>query len=129
MYPGYNGVVGNTIYDPSADLKLSLLRDKLKGEERWWNRSDPIWLSAKNNGLRTGAYFWPGSDIDARNPDLWYSYNQSVPFEQRVDTIIDWQLKEKLDMTCGYFHEPDSSGHTYGPDSQEYMDAVNCWLF
>lgn len=128
IYPGFNGIVGNTIYDPSADRKLILYKDPLKDQARWWNRSDPIWVVAKSNGLKTGAYFWPGSDIETRNPDYWFSYNISVPFEQRVDTLIGWQLENKLDFTCCYFHEPDSTGHAYGPDSKEYMDAVG-WLF
>ena len=130
VYPGYHGVVANTIYDPSADIKVSLQRDfPLNGQERWWNRSDPIWVVAKNNGLKTAAYFWPGSDISTRNPDYWLKYNQSVPFEDRVDTIIKWQLEQKLDFTCGYFSEPDSSGHEFGPDSKEYMDAVSLFYY
>ena len=101
-----------------------MIRDAVKGQERWWNRSDPIWVTAKNNGLKAGAFFWPGSDIDTRNPDIWLSYNESYPFEQRIDTIIKWQLEDKLDITLGYFNEPDSTGHAHGPDSQEYMTAV-----
>ena len=125
VYPGYNGVVGNNVYDPTANYKVDLIRDyPTNSQERWWNISDPIWLTAKNNGLKTGAFFWPGSDINSRNPDYYFKYNVSVPFEARIDQVIKWQIEQKLDFTCTYFNEPDSSGHTYGPDSKEYMDAV-----
>ena len=126
VYPGYNGVVSNTIYDPSADLKVNLLVDApTKGQERWWNRSDPIWIDAKKHGLRTGGYFWAGSDIQTRNPDFWLPFNSKTPFEERVDTIIKWQVEEKLDFICAYFNEPDASGHTNGPNSTEYMNGVS----
>ena len=126
VYPGHHGVISNTIYDPSTDKKVNLLSDfPTNVQEKWWNRSDPIWVVAKNQGLKTAAYFWPGSDINARNPDYWFNYNVSVEFEKRVDKIIKWQLEEKIDFTCGYFSEPDAKGHEFGPESKEYMEAVS----
>lgn len=45
-------------------------------------------------------------------------------FRSRIDELIDWYVKFKLDVACFYFHDPDATGHTFGPDSQEYKDKV-----
>ena len=44
----YSGIVGNQIYDPTANIRVSLSGGSANGNEvQWWNRSDPIWLLAR----------------------------------------------------------------------------------
>lgn len=38
-----HGIVGNSIYDPSYNKKVNLIRDNNALEVQWWNRSEPIW--------------------------------------------------------------------------------------
>ena len=45
LYPQHHGIVANTIYDPQYKTKVELYQAV---EEQWWNKSDPIWLTAKN---------------------------------------------------------------------------------
>ncbi len=69
VYPQIHGVVANRVYDPSYDRKIYLVGERpLNLDTKWWNRSDPLWLTASRQGLKTGAYFWPGSDTYGRNP-------------------------------------------------------------
>lgn len=41
------GIVGNTVYDPDLDIKMNLLSGPGNLEVVWWNTTDPIWLTAK----------------------------------------------------------------------------------
>lgn len=73
-------------------------------------------------GKKSAAYFWPGSYIDdpVREPDYWLPYNGNIPFEQRINHVIDWLLlpQAKRPNFIGlYLEEPDGSGHNNGPDS------------
>lgn len=42
----------------------------------------------------------------------------------RIDELINWYEKFHMDFTCVYFDEPDSTGHTFGPDSIEYKEKI-----
>ena len=45
-------------------------------------------------------------------------------FSSRVDTLINWLKKFHVDMTFFYLEQPDSVGHSFGPDSEEYYNMV-----
>ena len=64
-------IVGNNIYDPLYGVngtKLSLIGGDETKDPKWWNSSDPIWLTAKDQGLKTGSFFWVGSEVWTRQP-------------------------------------------------------------
>lgn len=55
-------------------------------------------------------------------PTYWYTYDGSVPFYQRVDTVNEWLLypeAKRPQFITLYFSEPDETGHDYGPYSPE----------
>ncbi len=88
----------------------------------WWNITEPIWLTAKNQGLKTGCSFWPGSEVFPRNPDMYLPFSKFLNNPERIDELVDWLVKFDLDFATLYFDQPDSTGHSYGPDSEEYFD-------
>jgi ectonucleotide pyrophosphatase/phosphodiesterase family member 5 len=49
----------------------------------------------------------------------WMKFNMSIPFEERVDKVIEWMTKDQLRLVTLYFEEPDKTGHSFGPDSFE----------
>jgi ectonucleotide pyrophosphatase/phosphodiesterase family protein 5 len=52
-------------------------------------------------------------------------YNESEPFENRVDNVVRWFLHVDINMVALYLsHEPDSTGHKYGPDSPEVLAKI-----
>lgn len=60
-------------------------------------------------------------------PKFCPKYNQSVPFEDRIDTILgyfDLDPDEIPAFTALYFSDPDSQGHVFGPDHAEITKAV-----
>lgn len=47
---------------------------------------------------------------------------RDIPYEERVDTVIDWLSLpdgDRPDFLMLYFDEPDHTGHTVGPDGLE----------
>jgi ectonucleotide pyrophosphatase/phosphodiesterase family protein 5 len=59
--------------------------------------------------------------IDGKSyaPDFWKKYDTSVPWKTRVDTVADWFANQGVEFATLYMNEPDSVGHTYGPDSTQ----------
>ena len=98
-------------------------------ESKWWDAGNPLWVEVQNHGLRSGVYYWPGSEAVIRGirPNIYRAYDQSVPFRPRVDTVVEWlsNSSHNIDFAMLYFHEPDYTGHRYGPDSQQVRNKVS----
>ena len=122
LYPESHGITGNTVYDPSLDLKAKLTRIS---DTQWWNLTDPIWLTAKRQGLKTASSFWLGNDVYPRNPDIFLDYATNYSLSDRIDELVDWFKKFDLDFGCMYFDEPDKAGRAFGPDGGEYESKMS----
>ena len=51
-------------------------------------------------------------------PTIWFNYTKNISLPEKFGKVISW-LENGFDLTLLYHHEPDSTGHTYGPDSKE----------
>ncbi|KAL7381199.1 hypothetical protein ABVT39_001896 [Epinephelus coioides] len=127
LYPESNGLIDNTMYDPVFDATFSLSSPEKDNPD--WYLGEPIWHTAKHQGLKSGTFFWPGSDVKIKGsfPDIYKPYNGKVPFEERVFTVLKWlQLPddERPDFYTLYLEEPDKSGHNYGPVSGGLIEAI-----
>ncbi|XP_046716079.1 venom phosphodiesterase CdcPDE isoform X2 [Silurus meridionalis] len=127
LYSESHGLVDNNMYDPEFNASFSLSNTE-KDKPRWY-LGEPIWLTVMDQGLRAGTYFWPGSDVKINGtfPNIYEKYNGSVPFEQRVFSVLKWlQLPddERPDFFTLYLEEPDKSGHKFGPVSGGLVSAI-----
>ncbi|XP_078398216.1 venom phosphodiesterase 2-like [Cetorhinus maximus] len=127
LYPESHGVVGNRMYDVDMDASFSL-RNKEKFNSLWY-KGQPVWLTAMYQGLKTGTFFWPGSEvkINGTYPNIYKKYDHSISFEERVFTILKWldlPKEHRPDFYSLYLDEPDKSGHEYGPDSNKVKEAL-----
>ncbi|XP_026993795.2 ectonucleotide pyrophosphatase/phosphodiesterase family member 1 [Tachysurus fulvidraco] len=128
MYPESHGIVDNKMYDVNRNASFSL-----KSEEKfnsYWYQGEPFWLTAMNNNLKSGTFFWPGSDVRIKGqyPNLYKIFNRDIPFEVRVQTILKWlnlPPRERPDFYTLYLEEPDRSGHGFGPNSNEVFHALS----
>lgn len=64
-------------------------------------------------GLKTGTLFWVSSDVTNRTADIWFPYNKDYMFSNRVEEVVNWISKLKLDLSFMYFDEPVNSFFLY----------------
>ncbi|XP_035864972.1 ectonucleotide pyrophosphatase/phosphodiesterase family member 7 [Phyllostomus discolor] len=126
-----HGVVHNMFYNTTSKVKLPY--HATLGIQRWWdNGSVPIWITAQRQGLRTGSFFYPGGNVTyqgtavtlSRKEGVLHNYKNETEWRANIDTVMRWFTEEGLDLVTLYFGEPDSTGHRYGPDSQQRRDMV-----
>ncbi|XP_061752555.1 ectonucleotide pyrophosphatase/phosphodiesterase family member 3 [Nerophis ophidion] len=127
LYPESNGLIDNVMYDPVMDAIFTLSGPEKDNPD--WYLGQPIWHTAKFQGLKSGTFFWPGSDVKINGsfPDLYRPYDGKIPFEERVLTLLKWfQLpeQERPDFFTLYLEEPDKSGHSFGPVSGGVVAAL-----
>lgn len=83
-------------------------------------------------GLKTGSFFYPGGNVTyqgeavtmSRKEGVLHNYKNETEWRGNVDTVMKWFLEEDVSLVTLYFGEPDSTGHKYGPESQERKDMV-----
>lgn len=125
LYPDHHGIINNVFYDAALNESFSL-SSNAKNDSKFYG-GNPIWNLAEQQGVKTASFFWPGSDIDKRNPSYFKNYNGKIPYGVRIDTVMKWlQLPEKQrpHLVTLYFDEPDHTGHNFGPLSQENKKMV-----
>ncbi|GAB2219674.1 hypothetical protein Droror1_Dr00007311 [Drosera rotundifolia] len=126
LYPSYHGIINNHFVDPYSGDAFTMGSH----DPKWW-LGEPLWETVVNHGLKAATYFWPGSEVKKGNwscPDgFCMFYNGSVPFEERVDTVLryfDLDDEEIPSFMTLYFEDPDHQGHQVGPDDPEITEAV-----
>lgn len=128
LYPEHHGIIANNMYDENFNAVYRLSDAKEKNNSRWWG-GEPIWVTAEKQGLKSGCFFWPGSEVSIQNtrPYYWKDYNHYFPNNNRVDTILSWIDKPTIDrpqFMSLYFSDVDDAGHAFGPDSKEVIHAI-----
>ncbi|KAM3171077.1 hypothetical protein ACTXT7_017333, partial [Hymenolepis weldensis] len=128
-YTENHGLVGNTFYDPNFKDKYIYTNAEKQMESKWFtnNNNEPIWLSVQRNGGKSGVMYWPGSDSRMYGKMEYVNYGlySNVPtLRFRVDRVMDWITKPDVNFVAMYYNEPDSSGHSYGPDSAQVLNAI-----
>ena len=126
LFPEHHGILSNAMYDPEFNAEFRFSNRDEAFRSRWWD-GEPIWQTAQRSGLRTASFFWPGSEAEGRHPDVFKIFDSSIPFEERVDTVLEWldpKTPERPRFVTLYFGEPNVSGHAHGPDSTQVAAAV-----
>ncbi|MGZ3274389.1 MAG: alkaline phosphatase family protein [Caulobacteraceae bacterium] len=124
LRPDHHGIVANTMDDPA----LGHFTMQNSTDPRWWNQGEPLWITADEQGLKTGVMYWPGSDrvIRGHQPDLWKAYDKAFLADDRVDQVLAWldlPLDRRPSFIALYFDLVDTEGHHHGPNSPE-LDAA-----
>nr|XP_035934766.1 ectonucleotide pyrophosphatase/phosphodiesterase family member 7 [Halichoerus grypus] len=126
-----HGVVHNMYYNTTSKVKLPY--HATLGIQMWWdNGSIPIWITAQRQGLKTGSFFYPGGNVTyegmavtlSRKEGVLHNYKNEAEWRANIDTVMKWFTEEGLDLVTLYFGEPDSTGHKYGPESQQRKEMV-----
>ncbi|PAA72188.1 hypothetical protein BOX15_Mlig028494g1 [Macrostomum lignano] len=117
-----HGVVNNQMFDPVFNETVDMFNTD---DERWWNASEPIWLTAEASGLRAGVYRWPGGHVaiggrlptylTPRTEKRGDKVAQSPELSAGLDRVLDWLTNGQARLVVAYHDEPDFTAHGQGP--------------
>ena len=80
--------LANKFYDRDIGMKFSLGCKCWENEPRFWV-GEPIWTTNQKQGGKSAVHFWPGSELAGRRPTYFQPYNESQPFHDRVDKMVE----------------------------------------
>lgn len=127
LHPNNHGIVCNRFLDP--DLGYYAIGDRAAVENPAFYGGEPFWLTAERQGIKAATFYWVGSEapIGGDYPSYWKRYDQTIPFENRIDTVIHWLSipeDERPRVIAWYSHEPDWTAHRYGATGAETLARV-----
>lgn len=128
LYPDHHGIVNNNF--PAPDLGLYYrIGDRDAVENPAFYGGEPLWKTAEDQGVVSASFFWVGSEapIGGKHPTYWKKFDETVPFESRIDTVIkwlSWPMGKRPGFITLYFEEPDAQSHDSGPVSPETGKVV-----
>lgn len=128
LYPEHDGIVENTMYDPSFGAVFQISDSAAVADTRWWG-GEPLWVTVERQGQIAASCFWPGSEaaIESVRPHYWLHYDVRVPDSARVRQVLDWlalPIATRPTFVTLYFSDVDHAGHESGPDSPAVARAV-----
>ncbi|XP_010903518.2 ectonucleotide pyrophosphatase/phosphodiesterase family member 7 [Esox lucius] len=126
-----HGVVHNMMFNSTTHKKLPH-RVTMKTSEWWDNGALPLWITAQNQGRKTGSFYFPGGGAnysgqsvnrvmveEPRQPN-----ENETQWRDNIDTVLRWFTKEDIDFVTLYYGEPDRVGHAKGPDHIERKNVI-----
>ncbi|XP_029307876.1 ectonucleotide pyrophosphatase/phosphodiesterase family member 7 [Cottoperca gobio] len=122
-------VVHNMMFDAKTNLKVSH-RETLTRSEWWDNGVLPLWITAQNQGLKTGSFYFPGgaANYSGQAVNRVVVEDPKPPNEtewrQNIDTVMSWFSDEDFHLVTLYYGEPDRVGHAKGPDHQDRKTII-----
>lgn len=127
MYPDHHGIVSNTMTD--ARLGGFRMADSVAVHTEGWWVGEPIWTTAERQGRRSGAFFWPGSEVahDGVWPTRWMHFDDKFPNAARVDSVLTWLTLpggRALSFIALYYSDVDHAGHDFGPAAPQVDSAI-----
>jgi predicted AlkP superfamily pyrophosphatase or phosphodiesterase len=128
LHPDHHGLINNFFYAPDLNLIYRIGDNSVVTNPDFYG-GEPIWNTAEKQGVRAASFFWVGSEapIQGMQPSICKSYDKSVPFKDRADSVISWlRLPEDIRprLIMWYMEEPDGIGHSDTPESITTMAKV-----
>lgn len=131
-YPDKHGLVNDYIFD----LKLRHVFDREDAKERkenhWWNRAEPIWVTAKKQKKHVHVSWWLGCEVITQTPSYSCDPYRDIADDDKYDDVIQKKLKDivtnftkdTLDLAMVYYEGVGEVGRRTGPDSKKTKKAV-----
>ena len=130
LWPESHGLVSNSMYDPVFDASFDL-GDDSEADGRWYAMAEPVWVTAKRQGLKTAVHFWAGSDaeIDGVRPDSYTPFNgvdddSEFPDNKRLVDLLHLIETGQCQLCMMHLDNVDHMGHMNGPTSNRTLSAL-----
>jgi predicted AlkP superfamily pyrophosphatase or phosphodiesterase len=128
LFPQNHGIVANVF--PNADQSdWYIYKEAESAQDGSWYGGVPIWVAAHRAGLRTAAFFFPGTEapVQGVTPDRWYRYDKSISGSKRLRQVLDWLAEppeSRPHMITLYFDDVDDHSHWSGVGSRQAKKAI-----
>ena len=124
-----HGLVGNNFYDPDLNETYAYTNSEKNTQSMWFEYAgaEPLWVTNERHGGRSCVFQWVGSEARVQDKMAFATagvYKSTYSLRWRVDRIMDWISRDEFNLAMLYYNQPDSAGHSYGPNSKEVMDQV-----
>uniref|UniRef100_A0A3Q3WXG2 Uncharacterized protein n=1 Tax=Mola mola TaxID=94237 RepID=A0A3Q3WXG2_MOLML len=116
-------VVHNMMFNATTNLKVPYKKTLTKS--KWWDNGVlPLWITAQNQGLKTGSFYFPGGGVtyggQAVNKAIvemsGHPDDNETEWRHNIDRVMSWFSDENFNLVTLYYGEPDNVGHAKGPD-------------
>lgn len=125
LVPDHHGIIANSFRIRATGKKYSLGNAETRSDIRNYG-GDPIWLTAKRQGMTTATVYWVGSDIPIKGgyANYWQDYQKKplltdVERADEVVRLLQLPESERPHFIMCYFEEPDHTGHVAGLVTKE----------
>lgn len=131
MYPAHNGLVDNRYFDPTSGLEYSMGNKKMVADSSWYGGT-PLWVLAEKQEMLSASFYWVASEaaIQGIKPTYSYTYNESIPIENRIQAVKDWLSlppAKRPHLITFYFPQVDHDAHEFGPEDPRVGETVR-WV-
>ena len=129
LVPDHHGIIANTFMVRKINKPFALADTDMRTNPDYYG-GEPVWLTARRQGVKSATVYWVGSDVPVggQYADYWKDYlKERLTMAQRVDEIVrllSLPQDKRPHLVMAYFEEPDASGHTYGPISAQTRRAM-----
>ena len=118
-----HGIVENRFYDRKrGEYSYSNQAD--------WIRTEPIWVAAERQGVKSASFFWVGSETNWEGVGASYRmapFDDEISDAVKVDQILSWfDLPEgsRPGLIMSWWHGADGVGHWKGPEHPDIVKAL-----
>ena len=125
LVPDHHGIVNRQFWAPEKG-ELFSMGDSATRYNPYYFGGEPIWVTAKKQGVKSASIYWVGSDVAIQGlyPDYYLRWDNEprLTYPQRVDEalrIAKLPESERPSLLMVYFDEPDWTTHHYGPVAEE----------
>ena len=131
MYPSHHGLVSNYFYSPRRKQFYGMKKPETVRDGRWYGGT-PLWVLAEQQQMLSASFYWVGTEADIKGiyPTYYYGYNELIPIDRRIQTVIDWlrlPAEQRPHLITFYIPDVDHAGHEFGPDAPETRAVVR-WV-
>lgn len=118
LYPEHHGIIANRMWDPVFNENFRMGGEQ-DGRVQWFE-GEPLWVTAKKQGMVAASFFWPGSDAEIMGvrPAYYHPYDGDIPYSTRVAGVLEWlrlPQDHRPQFITLYFEAVDNTGHWAGP--------------
>ena len=128
LYPSHHGLASNYFYSPRRQQFYAMKKPEAFADGSWYGGT-PLWVLAEQHQMLSASFYWVGTEADIQGiyPTYYYRYNELIPVEKRIQTVVDWlslPAEQRPHLITFYIPDVDHAGHEFGPDAPETAKAV-----